>query len=248
MKKYIIEREIPKIGSLGQEQLREGAAKSNQVLCDLGPNIQWQESFVTADKMFCVYLTSDEGLIYEHAKRSGFPATKVTEVSKTIDPTTAGTPTEDRQARTSESKAGTHDVVKHKLQIASLVCALLFALVAPAAAQSRAKADIPFNFTVGDKSLNAGEYTVEALSPVMVALRDGAGKRQVIINGIRVESVENNGRARLLFLKVGDRYLLTQFWPNATDSGISVPKTQLERELTIGSSHSAQTTVVAMTR
>jgi hypothetical protein len=247
MKKYIIEREIPKIGSLGQEQLRQGAAKSNQVLCDLGPNIQWQESFVTADKMFCVYLTTDEELIHEHAKRSGFPATKVTEVGKTIDPTTAAAATtEDRQARTSESKAGTRDAVKQKLQIATLVCAFLFTLVAPAAAQSRAKADIPFNFTVGDKSLNAGEYTIEELSPLTLALRDGAGKRQVIINGIRVESVENNGRARLLFLKVGDRYLLTQFWPNATDSGISVPKTRLERELTIGSDLPAQNAVVAM--
>lgn len=89
MKKYIIERNIPAVGSLERDQLREAAAKSNQVLRELGPDIQWLESFVAADKTFCVYLAKDEALIYEHAKRSGFPASKVTEISKMIDPTTA---------------------------------------------------------------------------------------------------------------------------------------------------------------
>jgi hypothetical protein len=92
MKKYIIEREIPKIGSLEREQLQQGAAKSNQVLRQLGPDIQWLESFVTANKMYCMYLATDEALIHRHAELSGFPATKVTEISKLIDPTTASHP------------------------------------------------------------------------------------------------------------------------------------------------------------
>ena len=89
MKKYLIEREIPKVGTLDGEQLREAAAKSNEVLQQLGPDIQWSESFVAADKMFCVYLAKDEAIIHRHAELSGFPASKVTEVGKRIDPTTA---------------------------------------------------------------------------------------------------------------------------------------------------------------
>jgi hypothetical protein len=89
MKKYLIEREIPKVGTLEREQLREAAARSNEVLRQLGPDIQWVKSFVTADKMFCVYLAVDEALIHRHAQVSGFPASTVTEISKTIDPTTA---------------------------------------------------------------------------------------------------------------------------------------------------------------
>ena len=89
MKKYMIERDIPKIGSLQRAQLQEGAAKSNQVLRQLGPDIQWLESFVTADKMYCMYLATDESLIRRHAELSGFPASRITEVGKIIDPTTA---------------------------------------------------------------------------------------------------------------------------------------------------------------
>ena len=89
MKKYMIEREIPKIGSLEREQLQQGAAKSNLVLRQLGPDIQWLESYVTANKMYCMYLAKDEELIRRHADLSGFPATKVTEIDVTIDPTTA---------------------------------------------------------------------------------------------------------------------------------------------------------------
>jgi Protein of unknown function (DUF4242) len=88
MKKFMIEREIPKVGSLDQKQLQEAAAKSNLVLRELGPEIQWLESFVTPDKMFCVYLAKDESVIQRHAELSGFPATKVTDIGKTIDPTT----------------------------------------------------------------------------------------------------------------------------------------------------------------
>jgi len=89
MKKYMIEREIPKIGALDRQQLQEGAAKSNQVLRQLGPDIQWLESFVTANKMYCMYLATDEALIRRHAELSGFPATKITEINNLIDPTTA---------------------------------------------------------------------------------------------------------------------------------------------------------------
>jgi hypothetical protein len=89
MKKYMIEREIPKVGTLEGEQLRQAAAKSNQALSQLGPDIQWLESYVVADKTFCVYLAKEEALIHRHAELSGFPATKVTEIGKTIDPTTA---------------------------------------------------------------------------------------------------------------------------------------------------------------
>ena len=92
MKKYIIEREIPKVGMLEGEQLRQAAAKSNEALEQLHPDIQWSESFITGDKMFCVYLAKDEAVIRRHAELSGFPATKITEVAKVIDPTTAEDP------------------------------------------------------------------------------------------------------------------------------------------------------------
>ena len=89
MKRYMIEREIPNVGELQGEPLREAAAKSNQVLHQLGPDIQWVESFITADKMYCVYLAKDEAVIQKHAEISGFPANKVTEIGKIIDTTTA---------------------------------------------------------------------------------------------------------------------------------------------------------------
>jgi hypothetical protein len=85
----MIERQIPKVGTLEQEQLQQASAKSNQALRQIGPDIQWVESFVAEDKTFCVYLAKDEALIHRHAELSGFPATKVTEIGKTIDPTTA---------------------------------------------------------------------------------------------------------------------------------------------------------------
>ncbi len=88
MKKYVIEREISKIGSLSPQQVREAAAKSNSVLAGLGADIQWQESYITADKMFCVYLAKNEDVVQKHAELSGFPATKVTEIRSVIDPTT----------------------------------------------------------------------------------------------------------------------------------------------------------------
>ena len=88
MKKYVIERDIPEVGSFEREQLRGAAAKSNGVLKQLGPDIQWVESYVAANKTFCVYLARDEEIIKQHAQISSFPATKITEVRKMIDPTT----------------------------------------------------------------------------------------------------------------------------------------------------------------
>ena len=89
MRRFIIERDIPQIGSAERDALRAAAQKSNSVLAELAPDIQWVESYVAADKTFCVYLARDEAIIQEHARRSGFPANKVTEVRRMIDPTTA---------------------------------------------------------------------------------------------------------------------------------------------------------------
>jgi hypothetical protein len=89
LRRFIIERDIPKVGSFEREQLKGAAAKSNEVLDKLAPDVQWVESFVTDDKTFCVYLAKDEAVILKHAELSGFPATKITEVRKMIDPTTA---------------------------------------------------------------------------------------------------------------------------------------------------------------
>jgi len=88
LRRFIIERDIPDVGGLDREQLRGAAAKSNEVLIQLGPDIQWVESFVADNKTFCVYLAKDEAIIKKHAEISGFPATKITEVRKMIDPTT----------------------------------------------------------------------------------------------------------------------------------------------------------------
>lgn len=90
MKRYVIERHIPKIGEAGSQDLRAAAQKSNAALAQLGKDIQWVESYVVADATFCIYLATDESLIHEHARLSGFPADRVIEVKRIIDPTTAG--------------------------------------------------------------------------------------------------------------------------------------------------------------
>jgi hypothetical protein len=92
MPRYVIERDIPEIGLAEREALREAAEKSNTILAEMHTekkNIQWEHSYVANNKIFCVYIADNEALIREHAQRSGFPATKVTEVRKTIDPVTA---------------------------------------------------------------------------------------------------------------------------------------------------------------
>jgi hypothetical protein len=89
MPKYIIERELPGAGNLSDADLQGIAEKSNEVLGEMDPRIQWVQSFVAGDKIYCVYLSPDEEMIREHARRGGFPADRVTPVRATIDPTTA---------------------------------------------------------------------------------------------------------------------------------------------------------------
>lgn len=88
LKRYLIERDIPDVGSMERAELAAAAGKSNEALARLAPDVQWVESFVAADKTFCVYLAKDEDVIRKHAEISGFPATKITPVRKKIDPTT----------------------------------------------------------------------------------------------------------------------------------------------------------------
>src|SRR3982074_2988268 len=106
LRKFIIERDIPAVGSLEREQLQGAAAKSNGVLRELGPDIQWVESYVAADKTFCVYLAKDEAIIKKHAEISGFPASKITEVRKMIAPTTAHAPSPGRAVLCPPARAG----------------------------------------------------------------------------------------------------------------------------------------------
>jgi hypothetical protein len=89
MKRYIIEREIPAVGAMDTQQLKVAACTSNEALARLAGRVQWVESFVADDKTFCVYLAESEDAVQEHARISGFPATRVTEIRTTIDPMTA---------------------------------------------------------------------------------------------------------------------------------------------------------------
>ncbi|WP_373084834.1 DUF4242 domain-containing protein [Sneathiella sp.] len=89
MKKYVIERNIPAVGKMNEAELSGAAAASNKALAELTPKVQWQHSYVTAEKTFCVYLAEDEEAIRKHSELSGFPATIITEVTSIIDPTTA---------------------------------------------------------------------------------------------------------------------------------------------------------------
>jgi uncharacterized protein DUF4242 len=89
MPKYIIEREIPGAGKLSADELRGVSEKSCSVLQRLGPQIQWVQSYVTGDKVYCVYIAPSEDLVRKHAQEGGFPANKISEVKTVIDPTTA---------------------------------------------------------------------------------------------------------------------------------------------------------------
>ena len=89
MPKYVIEREIPGAGKLSALELRGISQTSCGVLSEMGPQVQWQHSYVTGDKIYCVYIAPNEELVREHAKRGGFPANRVARVATTIDPTTA---------------------------------------------------------------------------------------------------------------------------------------------------------------
>lgn len=90
MKKYVIEREIPGIGNTSAPDMQVIAQRSNAVLATLGKDIQWIHSYVTGNKMYCVYLASNEDIVRQHANRGGFPANSVSEVKTIVDPTTAG--------------------------------------------------------------------------------------------------------------------------------------------------------------
>ena len=89
MPEYVIERDMPGVGSLGQDDLKAAAQTSCAVLHDLGPDIQWVQSYVTDDKIFCIYRAPNEEIIREHAQLGGFPANAVMRVRNVIDPTTA---------------------------------------------------------------------------------------------------------------------------------------------------------------
>jgi hypothetical protein len=89
MPKFVIEREIPGLGNLSDEEVKAIARKSNEVLTSLGPEIQWLHSYVTGDKMYCVYIAPDETMIREHARRGGFPANRIAAVRRLVDPNSA---------------------------------------------------------------------------------------------------------------------------------------------------------------
>ncbi|CAN5365264.1 hypothetical protein BH18ACI2_BH18ACI2_08590 [soil metagenome] len=89
MPKYLIEREIPGAGNLSADDLRGISQKSCSVLNNMGPQIQWVQSYVTGDKVYCVYIAPNEELVREHARQGGFPANSVSEIKSIIDPTTA---------------------------------------------------------------------------------------------------------------------------------------------------------------
>lgn len=89
MSRYVIEREMPGVGGLSAEELRGAAQGSCGVIAEMGPQIQWVQSYVTGDKIYCVYIAPDEATVREHASRGGLPANRVAEVTTIIDPTTA---------------------------------------------------------------------------------------------------------------------------------------------------------------
>jgi hypothetical protein len=89
MPKYVIERELPGAGQLSPQQLQAVSQTSCGVLRKLGPEIQWVHSYVTQDKIYCIYIAPNEALIREHASQGGFPANRISEIKSTIDPTTA---------------------------------------------------------------------------------------------------------------------------------------------------------------
>ena len=89
MPKFVIERDIPDAGKLSKDELKAISQKSCGVLANMGPQVQWLESHVTDDKIYCVYIAPDEASVREHARQGGFPANRVSQVRTTIDPTTS---------------------------------------------------------------------------------------------------------------------------------------------------------------
>lgn len=89
MRRYVIEREIPDAGAMGPDDRRAAAEKSNEALATLAPNVQWLQSYVADDRLFCVYLAEDAGEVRKHAELSGFPADRIIEIRHVMDPLTA---------------------------------------------------------------------------------------------------------------------------------------------------------------
>ena len=89
MPKYVIEREIPGAGNMSPQELQAASQRSSSVLQNLGPQIQWLHSYVTGDKIYCIYIAPSEDMIRSHAQQGGFPANRISEIKTTIDPTTA---------------------------------------------------------------------------------------------------------------------------------------------------------------
>ena len=89
MKRYVIERNLPGVGAMNGAQLKDASATSNAALAKLSGHVQWVQSYVVDDKTFCIYLADDESLVHEHARLSGFPASKVSQVHSVIEPMTA---------------------------------------------------------------------------------------------------------------------------------------------------------------
>jgi hypothetical protein len=100
MPKFVIERELPGAGSLSAAELQGVARKSCSVLENMGPHIQWVQSYVTGDKIYCVYIAPNEEMIREHATQGGFPANRISEIKTVIDPTTAETGAANQQSAT----------------------------------------------------------------------------------------------------------------------------------------------------
>jgi hypothetical protein len=91
MPKYVIERDVPGVGNLGRADLQGMSQRSNKALAELGPDIQWVHSYVTGDKIYCVYIAANEELVRQHALKGKFPANRISEIKTMIDPTTAET-------------------------------------------------------------------------------------------------------------------------------------------------------------
>ena len=89
MPKYVIEREIPGAGNMSPQELQSVSQKSCSVLQNLGPQIQWLHSYITGDKIYCIYIAPNEEMVREHAQQGGFPANRISEIKTVIDPTTA---------------------------------------------------------------------------------------------------------------------------------------------------------------
>src|SRR5262245_10126291 len=137
--------------------------------------------------------------------------------------------------------------MKTMLQNAIKLSAVLMVLIVSAAAQTSAKVTVPFAFKVGDKTLPAGEYRIEKVSPnfsELVALRDGNDARKVVLHGVREELLQSESHPRLVFHRYGNDYFLAQVWASEGSSGVSLRESQLEREL-IASGQDARETQVA---